>query len=178
MSSLLKISSVSQKCVLCENGCEARTKVTKKKHQHLIATNRIGSIFITNDDSEKPPCEIIRDVVSNMITNELSNAQCSIEMFNGQKNNSSNTTNASALHNFEVTKKFLCSKRTTYLHVFIQGMNKSSFRPLLSTMKNNDNSNSIEAKNQSALSLNTSKSNQLVNALDIDDEDDSEEKES
>ena len=42
-------------------------------------------MFITNDDFEKPPYEKIRDVVSNMMTNELSNVNCSIEMFNGQK---------------------------------------------------------------------------------------------
>ena len=81
-------------------------KQTKKTTKKLVASNRIGSTFITNDDFENPPYEKIRDVVFNMITNELSDDLCSIQMFNGQKNDSSSTTNASTLHNFEVCRKF------------------------------------------------------------------------
>ena len=40
----------AQKFVLCENGSEARMKLTKKNYQDLVASNRIGSTFITNDD--------------------------------------------------------------------------------------------------------------------------------
>ena len=101
-----------------------------------------------------------------------------IEIFNGQRNNASKTTKISTLCNFEETKKFLCHKNNPpCLHVFIQGTTKLSFRPLLPTLKINNNSKSIETINHSTLLTNTSKSNPMVNAQDIDKVDPSDENE-
>ena len=129
------------------------------KAQELVLSNRIGCVSITNGDCEKPPCEMIRDTMFNMITNDLSNYQCSIQIFNGHKNDASNTTNVSNLCNFDVAKIFFRDERTKYLHIYIQGINNASFRKALPSIINNNNSNVAKASIQPTMAVNSSEGN-------------------